>query len=410
MEKVPSDTRPNPEAFRGLAAYRQTLKQKDSPAADAAPELAKKTQSLTDLFSGKFRKMPETPSEPPEPVEKAAEQPAKEPESKYRRVAKLLILIGPEEASKILAHLEPRHVELVVQEIATIHGVTAEDAASVVMEFRSLLSKTFGYGASSAGGADTARDILRSAFGKDKGDAILSRVVPETTGKVFSFLEAYSPEQLIVLFKDESPAVEALVLSRLPSSLTAKVLADTLPERKFEIIKRIAHMGKTSLEVLDRVAVSLKQKAERLEQNNTIRIDGMSALTDILRASDVSFGDRILSTLESEEPALGQDLKERLHTLEEVIKAQDRPIQEKLATMPDKEIVLLLKNRSREFTEKILSNVSAQRRVQIREEADIIGPVLKKEADAAARDFLDWFTTQREAGQIILSDDEDILL
>jgi flagellar motor switch protein FliG len=406
MAKVPSDTRPNPEAFRGLKAYQQTLNQKDTPLADTASEFTKKTQGLANLFSGKFRKTPEPPSQPPEPVE----QPNKEPESKYRRVAKLLILIGPEEASKILAHLEPRHVELVAQEIATIHGVTAEDAASVVMEFRSLLSKTFGYGASSAGGVETARDILRTAFGKDKGDAIISRTVPEVTGKVFSFLEEYSPEQLIVLFKDESPAVEALVLSRLPSSLTAKVLADTQPARKFEIIKRIAYMGKTSLDVLERVAVSLKEKAEHLEQTNTIRIDGMSALTDILKAADLSFGDRILSTLENEEPTLGQNLKERLHTLEEVIKAQDRPIQEKLTTMPDKEIVLLLKNRSREFTEKILSNVSAQRRVQIREEADIIGPVLKKEADAAAHDFLDWFTIQREAGQIILSDDEDILL
>jgi flagellar motor switch protein FliG len=406
MGKVPADTRPNPEASRGLAAYQQTLNRTSAPPADEAPELAKKTQSLAGLFGSKFRKTPEPPLQAPEPEK----QPDKEPESKYRRVAKLLILIGPDEASKILAHLEPRHVELVAQEIATIHGVTAEDAAAVVMEFRSLLSKTFGYGASSAGGVDTARNILRTAFGKDKGDEILNRSVPGSMAKAFSFLEEFAPEQLLVLFKDESPAVEALVLSRLPAKLTAKVLADTQPARKLEIIKRIAHLGKTSIEVLERVAASLKEKAERLDRSDTIRVDGMSALTDILKASDVSFGDRILSSLENEEPELGQDLKGRLHTLEEVIKAQDRPIQEKLAAMPDKEIVLLLKNRSGEFTEKILSNVSAQRRAQIREETDIMGPILKKEADAAARDFLDWFTVEREAGQIILSDDEDILL
>jgi flagellar motor switch protein FliG len=406
MEKIPADARPHPEAFRGLAAYRQTVKQKNDPAEEAAPEFIKKTQRLADLFGGKFRKTPDPPpQEAPEPVKEAAES-----ESKYRRVAKLLILIGPEEASKILAHLEPRHVELVAQEIAGIHGVTAEDAASVVMEFRSLLSKTFGYGASSAGGPDAARDILRTAFGRDKGDAILSRAVPDTTKKAFSFLEAYPPEQLVMLFKDEGSAVEALVLSRLPPALTAKVLADTPPKRRFEIIKRIAHMGKTSIEVIERVAASLKTKAERLDQSDMIRIDGMNALTDILKAADISFGDRLLSELESEEPALGQNLKERLHTLEEVVKARDRPIQEKLAVMPDREIVLLLKDRSREFTEKILSNVSAQRRIQIREEAEVMGPVLKKEAALIARDFLDWFTVQREAGQIILSDDEDILL
>jgi flagellar motor switch protein FliG len=300
-------------------------------------------------------------------------------------------------------------VELIAKEIATIHGVTAEEAASVAMEFRSLLSSTFGYGASAEGGVDTARDILHAAFGKEKGESILNRTIPDSKGKPFSFLEGKTVEELLMLFKDESSAVEALVLSRLPSQLAAKVLSDTPKERKFDVIKRIAHLDKSPQEVLDRVAAALTEKAALLSRSDTIPIDGMNVLTDILKASDSSFGEQILTSLEYEDPMLGLDLKERLHTLEEVIKAQDRPLQEKLVTMGDKEIVLLLKNGSREFTEKILSNVSAQRRVQIREETTILGPVLKKEANAAAHDFLNWFTTERENGNIILSDDEDLI-
>jgi flagellar motor switch protein FliG len=396
-----------------IAAYQQTLAQKDAPAADkSSPDQSKKAsgaprEGLAALFGGTFRKTPSPPEPlPPPPNEEAEPQ---EPESKFRRVAKLLIIIGREEASKILAHLEPAHVELIAKEIATIHGVTAEEAASVVMEFRSLLSSTFGYGASPEGGVDTARDILHAAFGKEKGESILNRIIPDSKGKPFRFLEEKSVEELIMLFKDESPAVEALVLSRLPSQLAAKVLSDTPRERKLDVIKRIAHLGKSQQEVLDRVAAALTEKAARLTRSDTIPIDGMNVLTDILKASDSSFGEQILSSLEYQDPMLGQDLKERLHTLEEVIKAQDRPLQEKLVTMPDKEIVLLLKNGSREFTDKILSNVSAQRRVQIREEATILGPVLKKEANAAAHDFLNWFTTERENGNIILNDDEDLI-
>jgi flagellar motor switch protein FliG len=400
-----TDQRPNPS--RVIAAYQQTLSQKDTPPPADQSKKASPRDGLAALFGGTFRKTPTPPSPLPPQLNEVAEP--KEPESKFRRVAKLLIIIGREEASKILERLEPAHVELIAKEIATIHGVTAEEAASVVMEFRSLLSSTFGYGASPEGGVETARDILHAAFGKEKGESILNRTVPDSKDKPFRFLEKKSVEELIMLFKDESPAVEALVLSRLPSQLAAKVLSDTPRERKLDVIKRIAHLGKSQQEVLDRVAAALTEKAALIIRNDTIAIDGMNALTDILKASDSSFGEQILSSLEYQDPLLGQDLKERLHTLEEVIKAQDRPIQEKLVTMHDKEIVLLLKNGSREFTDKILSNISAQRRVQIREEATILGPVLKKEASAAAHDFLNWFTIERENGNIILTDDEDLI-
>jgi flagellar motor switch protein FliG len=404
MAKVDHGT--NPAAFHGLAAYQQTVNRKNAPEADDTHDTSKKT--IATLFGGAFRKTPLPPEPLPKPPVEKAEP--KEPESKFRRVAKLLIIIGREEASKILEHLEPAHVELIAKEIADIHGVTAEEAADVALEFRSLLSATFGYGASFEGGVDTARDILHTAFGKVKGEAILNRTLPESKGKPFAFLEERTTEELVMLFKDESPATAALVLSRLPAPQTAKVLSATPPDRKLDIVQRIAHLGKSSQEVLDRVSDALEEKAARIAANNTISIDGMNVLTDILKASDTSFGEHILASLGDKDPLLEQDLKERLHTLEEVVKAQDRPLQEKLSSMADKEIVLLLKNRSREFTEKILFNVSAQRRILIREEATILGPVLKKEAEAAAHDFLDWFTTEREAGNIILNDDEDLII
>jgi flagellar motor switch protein FliG len=78
--------------------------------------------------------------------------------------------------------------------------------------------------------------------------------------------------------------------------------------------------------------------------------------------------------------------------------------------MTEKEIVLLLKSRSGEFREKILANVSVQRRALIREEEEILGPVLRRDADKAAKDFLGWFRQMREEGRILLSDDEDVVL
>jgi flagellar motor switch protein FliG len=78
--------------------------------------------------------------------------------------------------------------------------------------------------------------------------------------------------------------------------------------------------------------------------------------------------------------------------------------------MSEMEIAVLLKGRSQEFREKILSCVSAGRRQLIREESDALGAISKKDSDAAAADFLSWFRAARENGDIILTTDEDVYL
>jgi flagellar motor switch protein FliG len=302
-------------------------------------------------------------------------------------------------------------VELISKEIASIRGISAEEAESVLGEFRSLLDSACRFSGSVSGGVETARRLLYAAFGPGQGETYLSRAVPESKENPFGFLEDFSGEQIALLLREESPGVFALVLSRLTPQLSAAVLTHTPADRKPEILRRIAHLDKTSPEVLERVAAALREKARTIGGGGkeTLRVDGMGALTAILKSSDLSFGDRLLRELEDKDPGLGRNIKERLYTLEDVIRADDRPLQEKLRSMSNRDIVLLLKGRSGEFTEKIYANLSANRREMIREETELTGPVPKAEADAAARDFLGWFRLNREEGRIILLDDEDVV-
>jgi flagellar motor switch protein FliG len=326
-------------------------------------------------------------------------------------VAKFLILIGGDQAAGILANLEAEQVELISKEITSIRGISAEEAEAVLAEFRSLLDSGYRFSGGVSGGVETARRLLYAAFGPARGEDYLTRVVPEAKENPFSFLEDFSGDQLVLLLREESDAAAALVLSRVSPRLSAAVLTLVPGDRKAEILRRIAHLDRTSPEVLERVAAALREKARALGHNggDSLRLDGLGALTAILKSSDISFGDRLLQKLEEEDPGLGRDIKERLYTLEDVIRADNRPLQDKLRSMPDREIALLLKGRSEAFIEKIHANLSAKRREMIREESELLGAVPRIEADAAARDFLGWFRLNREEGRIILLDDEDVV-
>jgi flagellar motor switch protein FliG len=410
---------PKAPLSHGIAAYQNTMKPKErAPSPRRPPDIpgdgfvkTGETPETADLRSDQkndknpFLKLPKV-------LPRRKEE--GEADSKLRRVAKFLILIGGDEAAGILSKLDVEQVEAISREIATIRGISGEEAAEIFEEFRSLLSSTFDMLGASSGGVETARRLLYAAFGPEKGVAFLNKALPETKENPFSFLEDFTGEQIALLLKGEFPAAVALILSRLSSKLSAAVLVNIEPGRKMEIVKRIAHQGRADAEVLEQVAAALREKARRLGSSvaadNQINLDGRNALAAILKQSDYSFGDRLLQELDEEDPELSLELKERLHTLEDVIKAEDRPLQEKFRSMSDQDIAMLLKGKNAEFTDKILSNVSAQRRIEIQEEARIMGPVPRRDVDAATKAFLTWFRQCREEGRILLLDDEDVIL
>jgi flagellar motor switch protein FliG len=330
-------------------------------------------------------------------------------DSKYRKVAKFLILMGKEAAGQILSKLDPEQVKAVSKEIVSIRGISAEESENLTDEFKSLTTLSGGYRGSVSGGVEEARSLLYAAFGVEKGEAILKKTVPSAADKPFAFLEEFDAEQLEILFKDESPATAAMALSRLTPKLAADVIKNMEAGRKIEIVKRIAKINKVAPSVLETVASALKKKAEKIGEAETEEIDGMGTLAAILKASDASFEEKLLDELAQEDLMLSYNLRATLYTLDDIVKADDRIIEDKLRGMSEKEIVYLVKGRRRPFIEKIMSNLSAPRRAMIREESDIIGHIPRIEAERVASDFLTWFRRGREKGTITLIDDMDVI-
>jgi flagellar motor switch protein FliG len=349
-------------------------------------------------------------------------------DSKYRRVAKFLILIGSERAAEILSRLDDAQVETVSKEIASIRSIGSEEGKAVLEEFRFLLSAPYGYSGKVKGGVEEARRILYAAYGPEKGEELLLHAVPEAKTDPFDFLTDFTGEQLALLFREESPAAAALVFSRLPPKLSAAALAGIAGEKRLEIVRRIAHQSTVAPEVLEQAASALKEKARHIGGSEKGAFDGMGALAAILKSADVSFGEGILREFESYDPELGKNLKERIYTLDDIVYAADLPLQKKLASLENREIVLLLKSRAvpagaaeapdagetavetkAAFRKKILSNLSQARRNDVLEEEEITGPVPRREVEETAAAFLAWFRKSREEGTILMFDDDTIL-
>ena len=305
-------------------------------------------------------------------------------ENVYRRVAKFLLLIGVDEAAKILPHLTEEQTEKIIPEIASIQRVDPDEAEEILVEFKSLLGK-----AREGGGVSTAKEMLTKAFGAEVADKYLASATEALpVEKPFEYLMEADSEKVSLLLKDESNAVRTLILSYLKPKVAAEVIKGLSENDKKEVVLRLAKLQKVNPAVIKAVDKAMHEKVEKLSIQKSDSIDGRSALAQILRRMDPNSEMEILGALSEQDQELGADLKKRLFTLEDIIASDDLYIQNYLRSMDDNDIALLISNKKEDFREKILGNVSQTRRKTILEVEQISKPMRRSEVESITSDFI----------------------
>ena len=325
-------------------------------------------------------------------------------DSVYRRVAKFLMLIGVDEAAKILPHLSENQIEKIIPELATIRSIDETEAAQILEEFKALTQR-----AREDGGVNTARNILEKAFGSQKADELLDRAVPFKNGKPFNYLSEADSEKLNALLKDESASVRALVCSNLPAKKAAAYIQQLPENEKTELIKRLANLKKINPQVVAKVDEAMQKKLNSLVTQKSESIDGKNILAGILKQMDSSSEEKLLNQISSKDPALSEDLRERLFTIDDIVNADDRFIQKKLQQMSDEDIAFLIHGKKDEFRAKILENVSSNRKQMILEEEERNIPMRKTDVEKQTSLFFAYMRRAWEDGKLIIKgrDDEE---
>ncbi len=321
----------------------------------------------------------------------------------HKKAAKLLLLLGKEQASVVLTHLSQEEIEKVTGEIAKIKRIEKPEAEKILEEFGDIAGKIK---ANPKGGVETAREMLTASMGKEKADEILGKVHPYSGDRPFAFLNEMDYQQIMLLLRKEPVHVMSIVISYLAPNKASQVLESLPPEAQQQTVKRIARMGQVSPEVLSSVEESLRERIRTQGKVITEEIDGQAVLADILKHMPLQDENRILDNLHGQNSNLADEIRERLFSVESVLEIPDKQLQGLLQKYPDRDIATILKGKSEELEEKILRNVSQRRQEFIRGEREHLGPMRRTEVDKVSKDFMNYVRSQAEQGEVTLERDE----
>ena len=91
----------------------------------------------------------------------------------------------------------------------------------------------------------------------------------------------------------------------------------------------------------------------------------------------------------------------------DVVNADDQYVQKRLAEMKESDIAYLIAAKPDEFREKILSNISAGRRAEVREQEDILKPMRRSDCERITSEFFSKLRRAYEEGHLIIQDRND---
>lgn len=324
----------------------------------------------------------------------------------YTKAAKLLLLLGRDEASRIMSHLSEEELSKITTEIAGIATVGQEESVKLLEEFGDIRQEQrFG-----RGGPEVAEKMLVNAFGRERAKEILDRTLTARQRKPFDFLADVEAEQLLSLLKNEPPSVLSTVLPYLDPAKAGKVLASLDPEAQKQTVKRIAALSTLVPEVLEKIEDALRDRLRTQGKIVTEEIDGSSVLAGILREMDYSSGEALLSDLEETDRGLSDQVRKKVLTIDVVFLLADQDLQTVLRDFDDKEIAVLLKGKTDEVRDRILSGVSARRRMVISEEVIHLGSMRKSDVDRATGEFIDYIRDLERQNKIVIRKENDYFI
>ena len=298
------------------------------------------------------------------------------------------------------AALREDEIESLSMEMARLSSVAAETTDSIFAELAALTSSTGGGDVS--GGIDFAREVIEKALGAERAEELLGRLSTGTELRPFEFLRRTSPERIVALPAQRVPADDRARARQPPHDLAAQVLARSARGLQPDIALRIARMGDTSPRTIQQVEEVIRQKLTTLAEREYSAAGGTKALADILNHADRTTERNVLENLAATDKNLAEEVRGMLFVFEDIVKLEERAIQQVLREADQKDLVLALRGAPEQVKEIVLTNMSERGAAMLKEEMEIQPPQRKRDVDEAQSRIVAVVRKLEEAGTIVI--------
>ncbi len=315
------------------------------------------------------------------------------------KAAILMLTLGEKEAAAILRHMEPNEVQRLGAVMASLSHVSRDKIDAVLESFVQTIEEETALGIDSE---DFVRNTLVEAFGMEKAAALVDRIIAKPNSKGIETLKWLDPRAIAEIFRFEHPQIVSIVLSYLENDQAAEVLKHFPPERRSDIVLRIATLDGVQPSALEELDEILERQYSGAFGLTSPASDGIATAANILNYLDPEMENQINEFLQETDMELAEKIQNSMFVFENLLDADDRGIQALLREVASDTLLIALKGADEAVREKIFCNMSQRAAEMLRDDLDAKGPVRLSEVEEAQKEILAIAKRMADAGEIAL--------
>jgi len=325
--------------------------------------------------------------------------------NKIQKLAALLVVLGPEEASVILRAFNHRQMEQIMAEMAKIEFLSADIQGALLEEFSTV---TLDAVTSAFGGAEKAQSVLEKSLGPVKALEVMGRVAPQaTTTATIEELRSTPSAIISQILHGEQSQTWALVLAQLDAENSAEVFRSMEPAFRAEVMRRMAHMAPVSPDVVDTLVKSLLARRTPAASQNLAPPNGTHFLTEVMKRFDRQVASDALEMLAQDDPELSASIRKGMFIFEDLTTLDGSVLAIILREVDFNTLAVAMKDCSEKLRELIFKNITKRAAEGLEENLRFMSKVRRREVEEARTKVMQQIFDLERKGEINLTPESD---
>jgi len=319
------------------------------------------------------------------------------------KAAILLLSLNEEVAAEVMKNLRASEVRRISKYMSRITSISSKDVQVVAKEFCDLAKDKGGIQSVKE---DVAKNIVMKALGPEQAGSIITALNDEkekfNENPIFEKLRDIDPKLLMDFTKMEHPQTIALILAHLRPEQAAEIMDSLGPEMQIEIVRRMSTLKSVPLELIEDVAQTLEDEII-VGASSDKEVGGVKLMAEILNRMNRTSESAIISSLDGSDPELAAEIRGLMFTFDDILKLDDRSMQELLREVASEDLSKALKIIDAEGREKVFKNMSKRGADMLKEDIDMMPPIRLSDVEKSQRAILDICKRLEAEGRIQLS-------
>lgn len=314
------------------------------------------------------------------------------------KAAILLLALG-EEAKPVWDKLDDDELREISGAMSNLGPVRSETVEFLIKDFVNRLS---GSGAVTGSYEQTHR-LLLQFLPREKVDALMEELRGPAGRTMWDKLANVNEQVLANYLKNEYPQTVSVILSKIKTEHSARVLTALPPEFALEVIQRMLRMEPVQRDILEKIEATLRNEF-MTNLARTSKRDSHEQMAAIFNNFDRQTEGRFMSLLEERNKDAADKIRSLMFVFEDLSKLDPGGVQTLLRNVDKEKLALALKGTNDEMRNLFMSNMSERAAKIMRDDMAAMGPVKLKDVESAQQEMVVVAKALADRGEIMLAD------